>query len=250
MIFPFPVSVVADASRGTITAITSAVGIDQSTSSDRYRATSAVSGRPHAPRAWAVLAERDTSSSGYLAGFTNGGLSNGWCIRTNGAILTANIGNGGLRDTPNHDISSWTGDNTIHGIVCTYSGHTGSGDLKLYVDRVLVQSASFTGYTDPTTEDFTIGSHPQAGFNWLGKIYGFVVCDAVPNLTDIQQWFDDCKAAADVVNFITGSSQVWSVRRGASNLPATWDEENGTGPTVTKVGSGQTIFENPLTWGW
>jgi len=237
--------------QGASVAVTGVVGVEKGGGgTETYVAYGSAPGRPHAPRAWAALAQfTGVGGNAYVAALSNGGLTNGWAIRIASLNLTANIGNGAFRATPGENVASWAGDDTIHGIVCTYSGHTGSGDLKLYTDRSLVQSASFTGYTDTTNESFGIGRH-GAGYGFAGILYGFVVCDTVPNLADVQQWFDDCKAASDVVDFVTGSSQVWSVRRGADGVPATWDEENGVGATVEKVGF-PTRFENTSSlWGW
>ena len=204
-----------------------------------YRAVDGSLGIPLSPRTFAVLVEFDTLSSGtYLSSCASGGLSTGWCFRSNGTALTVVIGNGGLRQTAAYDMTGWGGDGLIHGVVGTYSGHDGAGELKLYVDKVLISTVNYTGYTIPILEDFVIGGHQQtdvfSGYSFLGKIYGFASCDTVNELADIEQWFDNCKTAADVVEFPSGVSEIWSVRQSAVEIPESWDEVGGTGVTVTK----------------
>lgn len=233
----------------TISVITSSVGLRLDNSTDDYRTTN--SPRPTAPRAWAALVNINQASiASYISSFSNSGLTNGWAIRLNAATLTANIGNGLLRQTPGYNISSWAGDGQIHGIVCTYSGHTGSGDLALYTDRSFVHSSSFTGYTDPTSQAFVVGGHSSSGFGFDGTIYGFAVCDVVPNLSSIQQWFDDCKTAVDVVAFNTGSSSIWSVRRGVPDLVSPWPDENGIFADISKNGTPELVYDTGFTFSW
>lgn len=250
--YPFLVSVnaVAASSGSQGSVVTSSVGLRLASSSDDYETANAAPGRPTAPRAWAALVSMNSLPSSYVAACTNGGLSTGWCIRTNGTSLTANIGNGQLRATPTYNISTWDDDpNVIHGIVCTYSGHTGSGDLILYADREARTSASFSGYTDPSRE-FVIGGHPDSGFGFDGTIYGFVVCNVVPNSASVQQWFDDCKAAVDVVAFNTGSSSVWSVRQSAFDAPTTWQDLQAVFTPVTKSNTPVGVDNPSFSFAW
>jgi len=187
----------------------------------------------------------------YITALSNGGLSQGWGIRSNGLSLSAFIGNGAYRTVTSYDMTSWKNDGAIHGVVCTYTGHSGSGELRMYVDRVLHSSASYTGFTDCHSDNWGLGGHGQ-GFNFGGVFFGLSLSDTVQNSSEVEQWFDDCKTAVDVVDFSSGPSEVWSVRRGANDVPEWWPEENGTGQTAYYGNGAAERYESTgsVQWGW